>query len=130
MVEVHGWITLRETYKVVDDDNIEALLKLIHNEIKKIEYPQIQINVNNGNYYIEFSVYTNHMSREIHDLIALFETVGKIAEGSYGLLYLLNDEDKENNNNFVVHRLARGTVEVYPDTLLSPVIPTVEDVWI
>ena len=130
MVEVHGWITLRETYKVVDDDHIEALLKLIHNEIKKIEYPQIQINVNNGNYYIEFSVYTNHMSREIHDLIALFETVGKIAEGSYGLLYLLNDEYKENNNNFVVHRLARGTVEVYSDTLLSPVIPTVEDAWI
>ena len=130
MVEVHGWITLRETYKVVDDDNIEALLKLINNEIEKIEYPQIQINVNNGNYYIEFSVYTNHMSGEIHDLIALFETVGKIAEGSYGLLYLLNDEDKEKYNNFVVHRLARGTVEIYPDTLLSPVIPNVEDAWI
>ena len=24
MVEVHGWITLRETYKVVHDDNVEA----------------------------------------------------------------------------------------------------------
>ena len=105
MVEVHGWITLRETYKAVDDDNIEALLKLINNEIEKIEYPQIQIDVNNGNYYIEFSVYTNHMSGAINDLIALFETVGKIAEGSYGLLYIHNDEDQENYNNFVVHSL-------------------------
>lgn len=46
MVEAHGWITLRETYKVVDDDNIEALLTMINDEIEKIEYPQIQINVN------------------------------------------------------------------------------------
>lgn len=132
MVEVHGWITLRVTYKAVDDvdENIEDLLKLINDEVEKIEYPQIKINVNNGNYYIEFSVYTNHMSGDVNGLIALFETIGKIAEGSYGLLYLHNDEDKENYNNFVVHRLARGTVEVYRDTLLSPTIPTVEDEWI
>ena len=130
MVEVHGWITLRETCKVVDDDNIEALLKLINNEIGKIAYPQIQINVNNGNYYIELSVYSNHMSGAVNDLIALFDTIGEIAEGSYGLLYIHNDEDNENYNNFMVHRLARGTVEVYPDTLLSPTIPTIEDEWI
>ena len=88
MVEVHGWITLRETYKVVDDDNVEPLIKQINNEIDKIEYPQIQIKVNNGNYYIEFSMYTNHMSSDIDDIIAFFETVGKITEGSYGLLYI------------------------------------------
>ena len=70
------------------------------------------------------------MSGAVSDLIAFFETVGKIAEGSYGLLYLHNDEDQEKYNNFVVHRLARGTVEIYPDTLLSPVIPNVEDEWI
>ena len=68
------------------------------------------------------------MSGEINDLIALFETIGKIAEGSYGLLYLRNDEDKEKYNNFVVHRLARGTVEIYPDTLLSPMIPNVAQI--
>ena len=130
MVEVHGWITLRETYKAVDDDNIGDLLKLINDEVEKIEYPQIKINVNNGNYYIEFSLYTNHMSGDVNGLIALFETVGKIAEGSYGLLYIHNDEDQGNNNNFMVHRLARGTVEVYPDNLLSPRIPTVEDEWV
>ncbi len=127
MVEVHGWITLRETYKVVDDDNIDALIKLINDEIEKIEYPQIQIKVNNGNYYIEFSVYTNHMSSDIKDLIALFETVGKIAEGSYGLLYIHNDEDRNNHNSFIVYRLARGKVQTLQDAMLSPVVPVLED---
>lgn len=50
---------IKRNIKVVDDDNVEALLKQINDEIKKIEYPRIQIKVNNGNYYIEFSVYTN-----------------------------------------------------------------------
>ena len=104
MVEVHGWITLRETYKVVDDDNVETLLEQINNEIEKIKYPQIQIKVNNGDYYIELSVYTNHMSSDIKDLITFFDTVGKIAKGSYGLLYIYNDEDSYNYNNFMVHR--------------------------
>lgn len=127
MVEVHSWITLRETYKVVDDDNIEALIKQINDEIEKIEYPQIQIKVNNGNYYIEFSVYTNHMSSDINDLIVFFGTVGKIAEGSYGLLYIRNDEDSHNYNSFIIHRLARGKVQILQDAMLSPVVPILED---
>lgn len=127
MVEVHGWITLRETYKVVDDDNVEPLIKQINNEIEKIEYPQIQIKVNNGNYYIEFSVYTNHMSSDIDDILGFFETVGKITEGSYGLLYLHNDEDRDNYNNFIVYRLAKGKVQVLQDEMLSPVVPVLED---
>lgn len=127
MVEVHGWLTLRETYRIVDDDDVETLLKQINDEIGKIEYPQIQIKVNNGNYYIEFSVYTNHMSSDINDLIAFFETVGKIAEGSYGLLYIHNDEDRHNYNNFIVYRLARGKVQTLQDSMLSPVVPILED---
>lgn len=130
MVELHGWITLRETYKAVDEDNIEEIIKRIQEEIDKIEYPKLQIRAINGEFFIDFSLYTNHLSGGVKDLIAFFETVGKIAEGSYGLLYLLNDEDKENCNHFVVHRLARGKVEIYRDKLLSPMIPTVEDEWI
>lgn len=127
MVEAHGWITLRETYKVVDEDNIDEILKKIHEEIDKIKYPKLQLRVLNGEYFIEFSLYTNHMSGDVKDLIAFFKTVGIIAEGSYGLLYLHNDEDSENYNNFVVHRLARGEVQVFQDTMLSPAVPTIED---
>lgn len=101
MVEVHGWITLRETYKLVEDEN--------------------------GEYFIEFSRYANHRSGDVMDLLSLFETVGRIAEGSYGLLYMHDDEDREHYNDFVVYRLARGRVTVFQDSFLSPLIPVVED---
>ena len=130
MVELHGWIKLRETYKAVDEDNDDEIIKNIQEEIDKIEYPKLQIRAINGEFFIDFSLYTNHLSGDVKDLIAFFETVGKIAEGSYGLLYLHNDEDEENYNNFIVHRLARGKVEIYRDKLLSPIIPTIEDAWI
>ena len=38
MVEADGWVTLRETYKTVDDDNVEALLKLINEENEEKEF--------------------------------------------------------------------------------------------
>ena len=47
--------------------------------------------------------------------------------GSYGLLYVHDDESKDDCNSFVVYKLARGKVERIADTLLSPFIPTVED---
>ena len=54
-------------------------------------------------------------------------TLGKIAEGSYGLLYIWNDEDSRNYNSFIVHRLARGKVQILQDAMLSPVVPILED---
>ena len=63
----------------------------------------------------------------VKDLLAFFENIGRIAQGSYGLLYMHNDEDSRRHNDFVVYRLARGRVTIFRDELLSPLIPTVED---
>ncbi len=130
MVEVHGWITLRETYKVVDDEDMEGILERIRKVIDESEYPSLQIQVNNGEYFIEFSRYTNHLSGDVTGLLSIFETVGRIAEGSYGLLYMHNDEDSGHYNEFVVYRLARGRVTAFQDSFLSPLIPTVEDEYV
>ncbi len=46
--------------------------------------------------------------------------------GSYGLLYVHDDETKINSDVFVVYKLARGKFERIVDTFLSPLIPTVE----
>lgn len=130
MVEVHGWITLRETYGVVDDEDMEGILERIRNVIDESEYPSLQIQVNNGEYFIEFSRYTNHLSGDVTGLLSIFETVGRIAEGSYGLLHMHNDEDSKHCNEFVVYRLARGRVTAFQDSFLSPLIPTVEDEYV
>ncbi|MDE7225120.1 MAG: immunity 7 family protein [Acetatifactor sp.] len=127
MVEVHGWITLRETYRVTDDEDIERIVTEIEDEIHRLAWSSISVSVNNGQYFIEFTRYTNHLSDDVKRLIPFYEMVGRIAEGSYGLLYIHNDEDSRHYNDFVVYRLARGKVTVLQDEFLSPLIPTVED---
>lgn len=127
MVEVHGWITLRETYRVTDDEDMERVLREIEEEIRRLACSSISISVNNGQYFIEFSRYTNHLSDDVKKLITFYEMAGRIAEGSYGLLYIHNDEDSRHCNDFVVYRLTRGKVTVFQDEFLSPLIPTVED---
>lgn len=127
MVEVHGWITIRETYEATDEENFEVILKEINVEIKKLNYCNPQIKRINGECFIEMLACTNHMSLDIKELLSFFEIVGRVAKGSYGLLYVHNDEDKDNHNSFIVHRLTRGKVDIYQDVLLSPIVPIIED---
>lgn len=82
MVEVHGWITLRETYRAVEDEDMERVLDMVEREIRRLTRPAIQIKVNNGAYYIEFSLYTNHLSGDVTELLAFYENVGRMAQGS------------------------------------------------
>lgn len=58
----------------------------------------------------------------------LYQNIGKIAEGSYGLIYLYNDEDMNGKENqFQAFSLARGIVKETTNPFLSPIIPTIED---
>lgn len=126
MIELHGWITIRETYKITDDENDEVI-KSIENEIRNLKYPNLKIQTMNGESYVEFSLFSNHKAKDSEDLLLFFEKVGKIAKGSYGLIYLNDDENNEKNNRFQVFRLVRGKVDTFDDKFLSPFIPTIED---
>lgn len=127
MVEVHGWITLRETYEVTDEENFELILNQINDEIQKLKYSNLEIKRINGECFIQFLSCTNHMSSDIKEIISFYKIVGKVAKGSYGLLYVHNDEDKDSYNHFIVYRLVRGIVEMHQDNLLSPIVPIIED---
>lgn len=127
MVELHGFITLRESYEINDEENFGEILNKVNAEIKNLKYSSLQIKSVNGEHFIGFLSFTNHMSEDIKEMISFFGKVGKIAKGSYGLLYIHNDEDEDNYNYFIVHRLARGRVDVYKDNLLSPTVPVLED---
>lgn len=127
MVEMHSWITLRESYKATDEENFEIVLNRVNKKIERLKYSNLQIKVINGEYFIEFSLYANHMSPDVKELISFFRIIGNIAEGSYGLLYIYDDEDKRSFGGFRVYRLARGKVRKYSDNLLSPIVPIIED---
>lgn len=127
MVEMHGWITIRETYEVTDEDNLNAIVDEVNSELEKLKYINPKVKWMNGEGYLQFALFTNHWSGDCQELVSVYYLIAKKAVGSYGLLYVHDDESKDDCNSFVVYKLARGKVERITDTLLSPFIPTVED---
>lgn len=127
MVELHSWITIRKTYEVCEDeDDIDEVIQNINQVIQGLSI-EVPVKVRNGEYYIEFSLYTNHFSADVKEYLDFFSEIGKIAKGSYGLVYLRDDEDTTRYNEFQIWRLVRGEVGRYEDEVLSPFVPTVED---
>ncbi|MDE6568661.1 MAG: immunity 7 family protein [Lachnospiraceae bacterium] len=126
MVELHSWITIRETYEICDDADDARVIQNIKQVIQGLNI-EVSVKVRNGEYYIEFSLYTNHFSEDVKEYLNFFSEIGKIAKGSYGLLYLRNDEDAIYCNEFQIWRLSRGEVRRFDDKILSPFVPTVED---
>ncbi|GFI09586.1 hypothetical protein IMSAGC007_02049 [Lachnospiraceae bacterium] len=130
MVELHGWITFRETYKVFieEEAHIDLLIRKIQEEINNLSWFKPKIEAQNGDWFIQFSIYANRINPQILEVFELCRKIGKIAEGSYGLIYLYDDEDTNGNENaFQVFSLARGELTNKKDFYLSPVIPTIED---
>lgn len=126
MVELHSWITIRETYEICDNDS-DDFIKKINKRIQRLKYIEIPVKVMNGEYYIEFTLFTNHFSEDIKEFIDFFANIGKIAKGSYGLLYIHDDEDAVHNNEFQIWKLTRGEIRKCTDRMLSPFVPTIED---
>ena len=52
-------------------------------------------------------------------VIELFKWIGKVAPGSYGILYVYDAEDENYHNEFRVWRLCRGELKEYDDPFLS-----------
>lgn len=130
MIELHGWVTVRETYRATfdEEDNIELIVCKIQGEIDKLQWFKPTIKVMNGEWFIEFSLFSNRKDSRSTEIFELYKRIGEIAVGSYGLIYLYDDEDTGGKENlFQVFSLARGIVKEREDSFLSPVIPTIED---
>ena len=127
MVEMHGWVTIRDTYKAVDIDNTEKVTKILEVEFKTINYLNPEIKWINGECCLQLSLYSNHWNEECDEMLKIYRIIADKAEGSYGLLYVYNDEDRELYNEFIIYRLVRGEIEIFNDKLLSPFVPIIED---
>ena len=130
MIELHGWLTIRETYKatIEEEEQIDLLVDKIQEEVNKLYWFKPKIKALNGEWFMDFSLFANRMNSQITESLELFKRIGEIAPGSYGLIYLYNDEDTDGKENqFRVFILARGKVIENTDPFLSPIIPTIED---
>src|SRR5690348_3479590 len=87
----------------------------------------VELRMVNGMSQLHMSGFANHRAGEGQEMVDLFQHVGKLAPGSYGLLYIRDDEDAGGRNNeFQVLVMKRGAVPERSDPFLSPCIPEIE----
>ena len=128
MIELHGWVTIRETYKVIfEEDNENTFIDNIKKEIENLSYYKPQIKALNGEWFLEFTIFANRKNSETEEVFQLYNRIGELAEGSYGLIYLHDDEAKGKENHFQVFSLSKGSIKEFNDSYLSPVIQTIEE---
>ena len=128
MVEYHGWITIRDSPSEGDEERTASFAGSLEERINRLraEHRIIGMRVVNANHMIWLAGCTNHWSTDIDEVFDLLGEIAAKAPGSYGLLYVWNDECDQ-SNAFRVWRLARGRVTEHEDSLLTPCIPTIED---
>ena len=129
MFEFHGWINIwagdpDETAQA----DVEAAVVAVRARAREAEaavgcWFEVRV-TSNGQIVLVAHGLRNHPQDEP---LAVFRWVAERYSMSYGLLYVHNDQDEPRHNEFVVYRLAQGAIAEFPDSLLSPFVPTADD---
>lgn len=129
MTELHGWLAVRETYG--DEDELpQYQLESITRKVKEIVSGNefgVELQSCNGSLYITTLFCSNHRNAEIDGIISVYKSIAETAAGSYGMIWLWDDEDAVHHNEFQVFVFKRGKCLFRTDTDLSPCIPVIED---
>lgn len=135
MIEFSGWVTIKESYREQDDNDIELekiSMKLkndVHQINEKYGNEICYFKTINGLYKIITCGYSNHKNKEFFDIFNLFESISKEAKGSYGIFSFIDDEDREGfDNEMQVFSLKKGVFLREKDNYLSPCVPTIEEI--
>ena len=128
MFEYHGWVTIQAT----DDETalVERIVERVRRAVRDFgDLDLVDLRWVNGVPTLHLGGLDKHGATMAPDLLDLFTRIGELAPGSYGLLHVWDDQDLEHDNEFRVHRMARGQVTEQADSLLSPVAPTIVDAY-
>ncbi|GAB3139236.1 immunity 7 family protein [Amycolatopsis stemonae] len=130
MFEYHGWVTIQATSSGDDDPALlERLVDRVHRAVRDAgAFDLIDLRWSEGMPMLHIAGFDKHGGPGL-ELLDLFTRVGELAAGSYGLLHVWDDQDTEHDNEFRVYRMARGQVTEREDPHLTPVAPTVLDVY-
>ena len=124
MFEYHGWISIRYHTHDTNEEKQTLCVKKVAELASAYNFPLVKDLQYNGLETIHFAGQHNHFSPKVPDF---FSKVGEIALGSYGLLFILDDEDPDHYNQFQKFTLIRGKISRTIEESLSPFIPIVED---
>ena len=132
MIEINGWAVIRESYKEEDDDNelLNSIIKKIESKINELDYSNefYSLKSLNGTYHLSIMVNHNHRTATEH-VIDFFKWLALVSKGSYGIMYVQDDEDIErgNEDKFKVWSMKKGKVAELDDIYLSPLNPEIEE---
>ncbi|MET9491317.1 Imm7 family immunity protein [Nocardia sp. NPDC006630] len=130
MFEYHGWVTVQSSAGDENDSESEAALTAAAAVLQGLQSAPglADIRTVNGVNQIHIAGCSNHKGSQGDQVIEVFAEIGRVAPGSYGILYVRDDEDSSGRENeFQVTVMRRGAVSSWRDELLSPCIPVIED---
>jgi len=132
LLEYHGWLTIRASPAETEDeleadrqvvDRVRSLIDQLGPAPGLMDFRFI-----NGEAFLHFGGFTNHRSQDVDDVFQLVRAIVHTAPGSYGVLYVHDDEVAGRSvNAFRVFVAARGQLVEHADPFLSPVDPVIED---
>ena len=127
MVELHGWLSVWETYgdeDLLSRDELDEIMRKVKDIVSE---SGIELRYVNGAPFVNTLMYSNHRTAEVDSIIEAYKSISEAAAGSYGMIYLRDDEDAEHYNEFRVYVFKRGTCTLKADKDFSPCIPMIED---
>ncbi|WP_158879966.1 Imm7 family immunity protein [Amycolatopsis anabasis] len=129
MFEYHGWVAISETPGLDGDDALlNRAVKRVRRQLNDIGGDHLlDLRWMNGVPHVHLAGSPIRRGSWGEEIVELFNQIARLAPGSYGLLYVRDDDDPFQGNEFQVYRMARGQVTRHADPFLSPVVPTVED---
>ncbi|MDO4341050.1 MAG: Imm7 family immunity protein [Eubacteriales bacterium] len=128
MVELHGWITVRESYKVDDEGkNISIIVRRIEEKISLLGWDTnlLDIRYYNGTPALSIALFTNRINESINQTFELVKFVCREAKGSYGIIYMYDDESDKAFDEFKVYIVCKGKICEKQDKFLSPLMQKV-----
>jgi hypothetical protein len=128
MFEYHGWAVILDSTGEEGNGAVaiyERVMKYV--ELLQSNTDVLELKAINGQYHLWLSGLNHDSPTSKYDPVEILQTIGVIAPGSYGLLYIYNDENEHQTNEFRAFVLARGNVKEKDDPFLSPIIPIIAD---
>ena len=129
MTELHGWLTISETYQnedLLSQSELDSVMQTVKQIIQESSV-SICIQYANGTAFLQTLFCSNHHTVEIDEIIQVYTRIAETATGSYGMIYLRDDEDKIYHNAFQAYVFRKGKRYYQEDSYFSPCIPMTED---
>ena len=129
MVELHGWLTVKSTCgdeDLLTAEQTDGILRQVQAILTDCG-DSIRSEYRNGGLFLTALVCAHHRAPDTDAVLNAFRQIAETASGSYGMIFLHDDEDSRLPNGFQVLVYRRGQCHMRQDTDLSPCIPMLED---